>query len=132
MTAIVAQDLDFYEHLPRLFPHADAKAWFVGNDAFIADTAYRNATLQGAYLMLAARSLGLDVGPMTGFDAAAVDAEFFPGTNIKSNFLVNLGYGDPSKLFPRSPRLDAHEIARFVCSGAALVLRGSPSARTSG
>ena len=114
VTAIIGHDLAFYELLPRLFPHADARAWFVGNEPFIEATAFRNGTLQGAYFILAARALGLDCGPMSGFDNAQVDAEFFAGTTIKSNFLVNLGYGDPAKLFPRSPRLDADEIARFV------------------
>jgi 3-hydroxypropanoate dehydrogenase len=114
VTAIIAQDLQFYEKLPRLFPHADARAWFVGKDAFIADTAFRNAALQGAYLMLALRGLGLDVGPMSGFDRAKVDAEFFAGTEIRSNFLCNIGYGDPASLFPRSPRLDFDEMARFA------------------
>jgi len=114
VTAIIGHDLAFYELLPRLFPHADARAWFVGNESFIEATAVRNGTLQGAYFILAARALGLDCGPMSGFDNGKVDAEFFAGTTIKSNFLVNLGYGDPAKLFPRSPRLDADEIARFV------------------
>lgn len=114
VTAIVAADHSFPELLPRLFPHVDAKPWFAGKDAFIADTAYRNSTLQGAYLMLALRSLGLDVGPMSGFDAAKLDEAFFAGTTIKSNFLINIGYGDESKLFPRSPRLAFDEIARIV------------------
>ncbi len=105
VTVIVGTDYAFYEKLPQLFPHADAKSWFVGNQALIDTTAFRNATLQGAYLMLAARALGLDCGPMSGYDAAKVDAEFFTGTTIKSNFLINLGYGDPAGLFPRSPRL---------------------------
>ena len=114
VTAIVAHDLAFYEHLPKLFPHADARSWFVGNEALIQSTAFHNGTLQGAYLMLAARSLGLDCGPMSGFDNAKVDAEFFPGTQIKSNFLINLGYGDPAKLFPRSPRFGFDEIAKIL------------------
>jgi 3-hydroxypropanoate dehydrogenase len=114
VTAIVGNDHGFPDLLPRLFPHADAKSWFVGNDAFIADTAYRNATLQGAYLLLALRSLGLDTGPMSGVDYAKVDAEFFAGTQVRTNFLINIGYGDASKLFPRSPRLAFEEIARFV------------------
>ena len=114
VTAIIAHDLAFYDLLPRLFPHADARAWFVGNEPLIETTAFRNGTLQGAYFILAARALGLDCGPMSGFDNAQVDAAFFAGTSIKSNFLVNLGYGDPGKLFPRSPRLDATEIARFA------------------
>lgn len=114
VTAIIGHDLAFYELLPRLFPHADARAWFVGNEPLIESTAFRNGTLQGAYVILAARALGLDCGPMSGFDNAKVDAEFFAGTKVKSNFLVNLGYGDPDKLFPRSPRLDADEIAQFA------------------
>ncbi|MBX9741624.1 MAG: malonic semialdehyde reductase [Beijerinckiaceae bacterium] len=114
VTAIVGYDREFYELLPRLFPHADAKAWFVGNKAFADDTAYKNGTLQVAYLLMALRSLGLDTGPMTGFDADKVDAEFFPGGKIRSNVLVNIGYGDSAKLFPRSPRLTFDEIARFA------------------
>jgi len=114
VTAIIGHDLAFYELLPRLFPHADARAWFVGNEPLIETTALRNGTLQGAYFILAARALGLDCGPMSGFDNAQIDAEFFAGTTIKSNFLCNLGYGDPAKLFPRSPRLDAVKIARFA------------------
>ncbi len=105
VTAIVGTDHAFYEHLPKLFPHADARSWFVGNQALIDITAFRNGTLQGAYLILAARSLGLDCGPMSGFDNARVDEAFFSGTTIKSNFLINIGYGDASRdLFPRSPR----------------------------
>ena len=101
---IIAHDLDFAEKLPDLFPHApDAKNWFAA-PAVRDITAFRNGTLQGAYLMMAARALGLDCGPMSGFDNAAVDAAFFPGTNVKSNFLCNLGYGDPAALFGRSPR----------------------------
>lgn len=114
VTAILGYDTKFYEHLPRLFPHADAKAWFVDNEAFANDTAYKNGTLQVAYFILALRALGLDAGPMTGFDNAAVDAVFFPGGQIKSNVLINIGYGDPAKLFPRSPRLGFDEIASFV------------------
>jgi 3-hydroxypropanoate dehydrogenase len=114
VTAIIGHDMAFYEQLPRLFPHADARAWFVGNEALIATTAFRNGSLQGAYFILAARALGLDTGPMSGFDNAKVDADFFAGTQVRSNFLCNLGYGDPAKLMPRSPRLEASEIARFV------------------
>ena len=114
VTAIIGQDLAFYDQLPRLFPHADARAWFVGNDALITVTAFRNSSLQGAYLMLALRAVGLDVGGMSGFDNAKVDAEFFAGTQIRSNFLCNIGYGDPAKLFPRSPRFDFDEIAQFA------------------
>ncbi len=102
-----------YEHLPRLFPHADARSWFAGNDALIEATTFRNSSLQGAYLILAARALGLDAGSMSGFDGAKVNAEFFAGTAIKSNFHVNLGYGDPAGLFPRSPRFDFDDIARI-------------------
>ncbi|HEU4671002.1 MAG TPA: malonic semialdehyde reductase [Dyella sp.] len=110
VTAIVANDHAFHEKLPQLFPHADAKSWFEGNQPLIDTTAFRNATLQGAYLILAARAVGLDCGPMSGFDNAGVDAAFFAGTTIKSNFLVNLGYGDASRdLFPRSPRLSFDE-----------------------
>lgn len=97
-------DLEFYEQLPELFPHADARSWFVGNDALIEKTAFRNSSLQGAYLMLAARAVGLDTGPMSGFDNAAVDQAFFAGTNVQSNFICTLGYGDKASIFPRSPR----------------------------
>ena len=113
VTAIVAMDMAFYEHLPKLFPHADARGWFAGNDKAIAETAFRNSTLQGGYLILAARALGLDTGPMSGFDAAKVDEAFFAGTTVRSNFLVNLGYGDASTLFPRSPRFSFDEAARI-------------------
>lgn len=106
VTAIVATDHAFYEKLPKLFPHTDARSWFVGNQPLIDTTAFRNATLQGAYLLLAARAVGLDCGPMSGFDNAGVDAAFFAGTAVKSNFLISIGYGDASRnLFPRSPRL---------------------------
>ncbi|MDB5545480.1 MAG: nitroreductase [Hyphomicrobiales bacterium] len=114
VTAIVGYDKGAFELLPKLFPHADARAWFAGNEAFAADTAYRNGTMQVAYLILALRSLGLDTGPMTGFDADKVDAAFFAGTKVRSNVLVNIGYGDAAKLFPRSPRLAFDEIARFA------------------
>ena len=113
VTAIVANDHEFYEKLPQLFPHADARSWFVGNQTMIDNTAFRNATLQGAYVIMAARALGLDCGPMSGFDGAGVDAAFFAGTKIKSNFLINIGYGDASRdLFPRSPRLSFDEACR--------------------
>ena len=106
VTAIIGVDHEFYEQLPRLFPHADARSWFVGNQPLIDTTAFRNATLQGAYVLMAARAIGLDCGPMSGFDNAGVDAAFFAGTPIKSNFLISLGYGDASRnLFARSPRL---------------------------
>ncbi|MBT2746328.1 MULTISPECIES: malonic semialdehyde reductase [unclassified Lysobacter] len=113
VTAIVAHDLDFYEKLPYLFPHDDARSWFAGNEASINITSFRNGSLQGAYLILAARALGLDTGPMSGFDNAKVDEAFFAGTKIKSNFLINLGAGDHAQLFPRSPRLPFDEAARI-------------------
>ncbi len=113
--AIIAYDLDFYEHIPRLFPHRpEVRDNFIGKDAFVLDTAYRNGTLQGAYFMLAARAVGLDVGAMSGFDNAGVDAEFLAGTNWKSNFLCNIGYGDPSGVMERLPRLPFEEYAKIV------------------
>ena len=114
VTAIVAYDLKFYDQLPKLFPHADARSWFTSSEAHANATAFRNGSLQGAYLIMAARALGLDCGPMSGFDNAGVDAAFFGGTTHKSNFLVNLGYGDATKLTPRNPRLAFDEIARIV------------------
>ncbi len=113
VTVIVGFDLDFHEKLPYLFPHTDAKSWFDGPQEGRVEGAFRNGSLQGAYLILAARALGLDAGPMSGFDNAKVDEAFFKGTSIKSNFLVNLGYGDPSGLFPRLPRLSFDEAARI-------------------
>ena len=112
--AIVGYDLDFYEHLPKLFPHTDARSWFAGKPKKIEETAFRNGSLEGAYLIMAARALGLDCGPMSGFDNDGVDREFFAGTNTRSNFLCNLGYGDGSVLKPRSPRLDFDEMARIL------------------
>ncbi|MBU6527175.1 malonic semialdehyde reductase [Methylocystis sp. MJC1] len=112
-TAIVGYDLDFPEHLPFLYPAADARSWFVGNETLIKDTAFRNGSLQGAYLILALRAVGLDTGPMSGFDNAKVDAEFFAGTKIKSNFLINIGYGDPAKLYPRGPRFAFEDMAKI-------------------
>ena len=105
-TVIIGMDLEYYEHLPELFPHTDARSWFVGNDALIQTTAFRNSTLQGAYFILAARALGLDTGPMSGFANDAVDAAFFAGTQVKSNFISTLGYGEPASIFERSPRPD--------------------------
>jgi 3-hydroxypropanoate dehydrogenase len=113
-TAIIGQDLEFYEKLPELFPHTDAKSWFTGKPAHIQETAFRNSSLQGAYLIMAARALGLDCGPMSGFDAAGVTAEFFAGTAIRANFLCNLGYGEASALRPRQPRLSFDELAKIV------------------
>lgn len=114
VTVIIGHDLHFYEKLPQLFPHADAKSWFVGNEKLIHTTAFRNSSLQGAYLMLAARAVGLDCGPMSGFDNDGVDKAFFAGTNIKSNFICGLGYGDPAGVFPRSPRLSFDEACRIA------------------
>ena len=105
VVTIVAWDPWFYDRLPELFPHADARSWFAGNQALAEETAFRNSSLQGAYLMLAARAMGLDCGPMSGFDRAKVDEIFFGGNGWRSNFLVNLGHGDGTKLFPRAPRL---------------------------
>lgn len=113
VTVIVAADHTFYEKLPELFPHADARSWFVGNQALIESTAKRNSILQGAYLLMAARALGLDCGPLSGFDNAKVDAAFFADTPVKSDFLINLGYGDADKLFPRSPRLAFADACRI-------------------
>jgi 3-hydroxypropanoate dehydrogenase len=115
VTAILAMDIHFFEQLPKLFPHADAKAWFKDLPANVLEyAALRNSSLQGAYFMLAARSLGLDCGPMSGFNNQKVDAAFFAGTTIKSNFLCNLGHGDAAKLFPRSPRLTFDEACSIV------------------
>lgn len=114
VTAIIGQDMEFYEKLPELFPHTDARSWFVGNDAAIQETAFRNSSLQGAYFMLAARAVGLDCGPMSGFDADKVNEAFFAGTKIKANFVCNLGYGDASGLHPRSPRPDFAEMCEVV------------------
>ena len=129
VTAIIAHDLKFYEQLPQLFPHnPGAREWFTGSPEFAQTTAFRNGTLQGAYFIIAARSLGLDCGPMSGFDNAKVDEEFFPepvtepesadevppSSVVKSNFLCNLGYGDQSKLFPRGPRLSFEEACQLL------------------
>lgn len=104
VTAIIAYDYDFPSHLPRLFPHTDAQSWFADNRPLIESTAFRNGSLQGGYFILAARAVGLDCGPMSGFDTAMVDQTFFADTDIHANFLCNLGYGNTSQLFPRSPR----------------------------
>ena len=115
VTAIIGMDIHFYEKLPQLFPHADAKSWFKDlPDGVLEYIALRNGSLQGAYFMLAARALGLDCGPMSGFNNAKVDEAFFAGTTVKSNFLCNLGYGDASKLHPRSPRLSFEEACQLV------------------
>lgn len=114
VTAIIAQDMQFYENLPKLFPHADAKSWFVGNQKKIEDTAFRNATLQAGYFTMAVRLFGIDCGAMSGFDQAKCDAAFFPDGRFKSNFLMNLGYGDESSLHPRLPRLEFGEACKIV------------------
>jgi nitroreductase len=111
---IIGHDMKFYDLLPKLFPHTDARSWFAGNDALAEETAFRNGTLQGGYLMIAARALGLDCGPMSGFDKAGVDQAFFAGTSIKSNFLCNIGYGTDENLFPRSPRLAFDEACKVL------------------
>ncbi len=114
VTVIVAHDLAFYDQLPRLAPHVDARAWFVGNDELIRATAFRNGSLQGAYLIIAARALGLDCGPMSGFDNAKVDGEFFPDGTVKSNFLCNLGYGDVEKVHSRAPRFEFDDVCQVL------------------
>ena len=114
VTAILGYDTQFYDWLPRLFPHVDARSWFVDKPDFAETTAFRNSSLQGAYFIMAARAIGLDCGPMSGYDNEAVDREFFRGGRIKSNFLCALGYGDPSGLFDRLPRPDANEVCSFV------------------
>ena len=111
VTAIIGYDAEFYEQLPRLFPHADARAWFTSSPELAHATAFRNGSMQGAYLILAARSMGLDTGPLSGFDNALVDNAFFAGTAVKSNFIVNIGYGDASGNFGRLPRLAFEEAA---------------------
>ena len=114
VTAIIGYDTRFYEELPRLAPHGNARTWFEGKPTLIEETAFRNGTLQGAYFILAARALGLDCGPMSGFDRDKVDREFFPDGRIKSNFLCNLAYGDTSKLHPRAPRLDFEDACQIL------------------
>ncbi|HTR15094.1 MAG TPA: malonic semialdehyde reductase [Roseiarcus sp.] len=114
VVGIAGYDLEFYEKLPFLFPHADARSWFAGNAAFAAHTAAQSGTLQVGYFILALRALGLDAGPMGGFDPAKVEAEFFPEGKIKANVLINIGYGDDSKLFPRNPRLSFEEMATII------------------
>jgi len=109
VTVIVAHDPKFYDHLPKLFPHADAKAWFAHNEALASETAFRNGTMQAAYLIIAARALGIDSGAMSGFDKTKVDEAFFAESGFKSNLLINLGHGDAEGLFPRSPRFTFDE-----------------------
>jgi 3-hydroxypropanoate dehydrogenase len=114
VTAIVAYDTQFYEHLPRLFPHTDARSWFTSNEALATETAFRNSSLQGAYFILALRAHGLDCGPMSGFNPKAVDETFFPNGQHKVNFLLNIGYGNRDALHPRPPRLDFGEVASWI------------------
>jgi nitroreductase len=114
VTAIIGMDMAFYDKLPELFPHADAKAWFVGNQPMIDATAFRNSSLQGGYFILAARALGLDCGPMSGFDADKLNAAFFDGATVKVNFVCSLGHGDATKLFPRSPRLTFEQACQVL------------------
>ena len=114
VTVIIGTDYKFYDKLPQLFPHADARSWFVGNEKLAETTAFRNGTLQGAYLIMAARAVGLDCGPMSGFNNAGVDEAFFPNSSVKSNFICSLGYGDPSGVFARSPRLPFDEACQVV------------------
>jgi 3-hydroxypropanoate dehydrogenase len=114
VTAIIGMDMEFYEKLPKLFPHADARSWFVGNEALIKESALRNSTLQGAYFIIAARLVGLDTGPMSGFDPEAVNEAFFKGTTTRVNFISTLGHGDPASIFDRLPRLDFEEATQIV------------------
>jgi len=114
VTVVIGMDLAFHEQLPKLFPHTDARSWFAGKPAHIEATAFRNSSLQGGYLILAARALGLGCGPMSGFDAAQVDALVWAGTSVKTNFLCTLGHGDPAKILPRSPRLGFDEACRLA------------------
>ena len=115
VTAIIAYDTKFFEFIPKLFPHnPEAKEWFSGSEEFAEITAFRNSSLQGAYFILAARTLGLDCGPMSGFDNIGLDNEFFSASNFKSNFICNIGYGDHNKLFDRSPRFDFDEVCKIL------------------
>ena len=114
VTAIVAHDMAFVDLLPRVLPHMDARPWFANNQRLVEETAKRNSALAGAYLLLALRAVGLDTGPMSGFDNAKVDELFFADSTWRSNFLINIGYGDRDKTFPRNPRLSFEEIARFA------------------
>jgi 3-hydroxypropanoate dehydrogenase len=114
VTVIIGYDLSFWKELPKLFPHRDVRSYYEGREQFTYDTAFRNSSLQGAYLMVAARMLGLDVGPMSGFDTAKVDAAFFGGTTVKTNFICNLGYGNPKGLWERLPRPNVADICRFL------------------
>lgn len=112
--AIIAMDMEFYEQLPKLYPHTDARSWYAGKDDKIFDAAFRNSSLQGAYLIMAIRSLGMDAGPMSGFDSAKLDAMFFPDGKVKSNFICAFGYANHSKLYPRGPRLEFDEACSIL------------------
>ncbi|HEY6133316.1 MAG TPA: malonic semialdehyde reductase [Rubrivivax sp.] len=114
VTVVIGMDMHFFDKLPQLFPHTDARAWFVGKHELTVATAFRNSSLQGAYLIMAARALGLGCGPMSGFDADKVDAAFWAGTAVKTNFVCTLGHGNPAKVLPRSPRLSFDEACRLV------------------
>lgn len=115
VTVIVAQDMAFYRHLGRMVPHMkDPESGFTGKETYIQDTAYRNSTLQGGYLLMTARALGLDAGPMSGFNQEKLDALFFEGTSFRSNFIMNLGYGDPSSVHPRAPRFEFDEVCQII------------------
>lgn len=114
VVVIIGMDMEFYEEFRTLFPHADAKSWYVGKPEKIQQAAFRDSSLQAAYMMIAARSIGLDCGPMSGFDNVMLDAEFFPEGRIKSNFIIGLGYGDESKLYPRLARLDYERVCQVV------------------
>ncbi|ANI83563.1 malonic semialdehyde reductase [Kosakonia oryzae] len=114
VTAIVAWDSEFYEQLPVLFPHGDARSWFTSSPQLAEETAFRNSSMQAAYLIFACRALGLDTGPMSGFDRAVVDSAFFADSTWRSNLLVNIGYGDPGKLYDRLPRLPFADVCQFA------------------
>jgi 3-hydroxypropanoate dehydrogenase len=115
VTAIIGYDLDFHEQLPWLFPHADAKSWFTGNEDFRKEAGFRNSSMQGAFFIIACRALGLDTGPMSGFDEDGVNAHFFADQpRVRTNFICSVGYGDPSTIFPRSPRPDFGTFNRIV------------------
>jgi 3-hydroxypropanoate dehydrogenase len=114
VTAIVGMNMEFYERLPKLFPHIDARSWFAGHPTKIYETAFRNSSLQGGYFIIAARALGLDCGPMSGFDAAKMDAAFWAGTTVKTNFICTLGKGDPAKVYPRNVRLSFEEACQLL------------------
>lgn len=114
VTAIIGFDTKFYDKLPELFPHADARSWFTGSETLSRETAFRNSSLQGGYFILAARALGWDTGPMSGFDKNAVDAQFWAGTNVETNFLCSIGKGTTEALFPRSPRLSFEDAATIL------------------